>query len=274
MSDMVLPPSFEVKRNKIIIPGMTGCFKIMHITDAHVSPDSPLDPEELREKAAEKRKSAILGKTGLSHEENLNILIEYGKSEGCELFVFSGDVMAFPSEGIVEYLLPIIKATGEYIFVPGNHEGGADKFPGYSSLMKQVVPGFEVREYPFFKVIGLDNNGGRLDEAAWEILKTSLLGDKPIILVQHRPITVEPLLTEFREIHKNVGFYFFGHKDNGYERREEIFELLRDKDTSLAAVLAGHLHIGHEDNYPNGVPQYVTAPAFEGGARIIEIKGE
>ena len=274
MEKTVLPTSFEVKREELVIPGMTGSFKIMHITDAHVSPDSPLDPDEVRERAAEKRSGALGGKTGLSYEENLDILMEYGKSEGCDLFVFSGDMMAFSSAGIVEYLLPIISSSGEYIFVPGNHEEGARKYPGYSSLMTEVAPGLQIKEFPFFDVIGLDNNGGRLDESAYKTLKSRLLGDKPIILVQHRPVTAEPLLSDFREIHKNVGFYFFGYKDNGYESREELLRLLREEKTALAAVLAGHLHIGHEDLYDNGVPQYVTAPAFGGGARMIIIEGE
>jgi hypothetical protein len=45
-------------------------------------------------------------------------------------------------------------------------------------------------------------------------------------------------------------------------------------DSPVVAILAGHAHFPHRDVLEHGIVQIIAAPAYEGNATIIEIKGQ
>ena len=49
-------------------------------------------------------------------------------------------------------------------------------------------------------------------------------------------------------------------------------EVCLNENTPVVAVLAGHVHIEWQENFPNGVPQYVTLVGFDGGCSFIKLK--
>ena len=53
----------------------------------------------------------------------------------------------------------------------------------------------------------------------------------------------------------------------------ECSQLLRTGPSqNVAGIFCGHVHFPHVDAYREGRWQYVTAPGFEGGYRVIELK--
>ena len=58
------------------------------------------------------------------------------------------------------------------------------------------------------------------------------------------------------------------------ENAKAYHRLLTEEHTQLQAVIAGHLHLAHTDIFPNGVPQFISAPCLAGYAAIIDFVSE
>lgn len=125
---MKQPEKYKIEQKTLVIPGLKNRYRILQISDSHISYTSELDDEATREKA--KKMTAIwtgVG-NGFSQLENFDNLIDYGHEIGCDLFVFAGDMIDFTSQGNVHKIFRAYKKPGNYLAVPGNHETGEDYY--------------------------------------------------------------------------------------------------------------------------------------------------
>ena len=50
-------PRFHIDRDTLIVDGLSRSYRLMHMSDSHMSPDSPLDDEPTRARAAKQRET-------------------------------------------------------------------------------------------------------------------------------------------------------------------------------------------------------------------------
>lgn len=264
--------AMRLDRDTLIIPGLSRTYRILQITDSHMSPDSPLDSDEEREKAAKHRDIWMQHGNGLTQEANFEAFAALAKEEAVDLSVLCGDMTDFPSPGTAAEGVKCYETLGRYLYVPGNHEQGI-RFPAYYAAATGGNPALQTTEVGELLFVGVDNGCHTVSDEVMDELERLLHGDKPVILVHHIPVDCETLHPAAVDYWQDVTYFLFGLSGNG-ENIDRYNRLIREEHTQLRAVFAGHLHFDHVDVFENGVPQYVAAPCLAGYGRLVEIKGE
>ncbi|MBQ4618037.1 MAG: metallophosphoesterase [Clostridia bacterium] len=271
MLDVTKDARFRIDRDTLVIDGLQRSYRLFQLSDSHMSPDSPLDTDEHREKAAHLREVWMQHGNGLSQEDNFRALTAYGRSLQCDRFLFAGDMTDFPSPGTASVAKTMFDEAGAYLYTPGNHEQ-AFRFPSYFEAIANGDPAFQVTELEELRLVAVDNAAHGVPDRVIEALTDVLYGDKPVILLQHTPLDC-PTLRPFAEDYwQDVTYFLFGLPGEG-DNIDTYVRLLTKEKTQLKAVVAGHLHLSHVDTFENGVTQFVSAPCLAGYARVIDIQG-
>ncbi len=264
--------SLHIDRDTLIIDGLQHTYRIMQLSDAHMSPDSPLDSDENRQKAAHLREVWMKHGNGLPQEDNFHRLCAVGKEEAVDLFAFAGDMTDFPSIGTAAAGRALYEKAGEYLYVLGNHEGGEAHYPLYEAATGGD-PAVQVKDVGELRFVGVDNASHTVSDRALQTLADVLYGDKPVIVVHHTPLDAATLRPAAVAYWQDVSYFLFG--EAGMDDNAAAYaRLLSQEKTRLVAVLSGHLHLAHADMLENGVMQYVSAPCLAGYGRILTIKGK
>ena len=104
-----------------------------------------------------------------------------------------------------------------YMYVLGNHES-IDDIPDGHLLEKAKEP-VQILELEDMLIFGLDNSLQTVTKAQNEALKNALLGEKPLLIVMHSPITTEGNKADIDR--------YGGHFRFNYEGApEEVFEFV------------------------------------------------
>ncbi len=271
MIDVSRDPRFRVEQETIVIKGLQKPFRIMQLSDAHLSLDSPLDSDEVRQKAAHQREVWFSHGNGLSQEENFRLLTAYGRERDVDLFLYPGDMMDFPSVGTAAAAIELMNEAGDYVFAPGNHEY-AERFDYYDAAT-DGSPAFHTRDCGEFVIVSVNNAAHTCPTDVLEKLRAVLYGDKPVILLEHTPIDCDTLHPAAVAYWQDPTYFLFGCPGGG-ENIEAFISLVTKEKTQLKAVICGHMHFDHVDVFENGVPQLISAPCLAGYARLITVKGE
>lgn len=262
---------FRVVRETLTIDGLNNTYRFMQLSDSHMSPDSPLDSDEDRQKAAKLREIWMGHGNGLTQEENFLSLTAYGRQQEVDLFVYAGDMTDFPSVGTAAEAKTMYDAAGPYFYAPGNHEQ-AFRFPAFFEAATNGDPAFQVMELGELRLVAVDNAAHSVPDRVMDRLKAVLYGDKPVILLHHTPIDCDTLHPDAERYWEDLTYFLFGLPGAG-ENVDEYIRLLTKETTQLKAILAGHLHYDHVDTFENGVTQYISAPCLAGFGRILDIRG-
>lgn len=263
---------FRIDRETLIIPGLTRTYRFMQLSDSHLSPDSPLDTDEIRRKAAHQREVWLAHGNGIDLEEDFRALAAVGRDEKVDLFLLAGDMTDFPSPGTAhEAAILFQKELGDYFYVPGNHEAGI-RFPDYYTALTNGNPAVQVREFDELTLIGIDNGLHTVTDEAINTLERVAHGDKPVVLLHHVPVDCETLHPAAQTFWEDPTYFLFGAPGGG-ENVERYIDLVSREENAIKAVIAGHMHYDHIDVFENGVTQYISAPTLGGYGRILEIKG-
>lgn len=269
MIDITTDARFRIEHETLHIDGLKNTYRLMQLSDSHLNPDSPLDSDEHREKAAHLREVWMKHGNGIPAEDNFDALVAYGKDCQTDMFMLAGDMTDFPSVGTADEGKKLYDQTGAYLYAPGNHEQ-AHRFPAYYTAATNGDPSFQVIELDELRLVAVDNAAHSVPDAVIEKLEAVLHGDKPVILLHHTPVECESLLPDAIAYWQDVTYFMFGRPGNG-ENIERYVDLLTKQKTQLRAVIAGHLHLSHVDTFENGVTQYISAPCLAGYGRIIDI---
>jgi len=265
-------PRFHIDRSTLSVDGLQRTYRILHLSDAHMNPDSPLDSDEARSKAAEHREVWMRHGNGITQEENFRRLVAFGKQEQADLFVFAGDMTDFPSPGTAAAGKALYDTAGNYLYVIGNHEGVKEHY----ALFEPATNGnplVQVKDLGELRIVGVDNASHTVDKAVLDTLCDVLYGDKPVIIVHHTPLSTPTLRPDAIAYWQDISYFLFGEQGLD-ENAKEYVRLLTAEHTQLRAVLCGHLHIAHADTFENGVVQYISAPALTGYGHLLTITGK
>ena len=261
---------FMLDEQTLTIPGLTRTYTLVHVSDAHLCPDAETDTPEQRAKSAKGRQMWATP-SGAAQEEMLLAARAYAAEIGADLFCCTGDMInaCYPSNFAV--LRDCLIGCDHLLYAPGNHE----ETPVHRADVNTAYPndlGFRVCDLGEIIVAAVDNSTHSIADADYARLKALLAGDKPVILTQHVPLDQPDLCIEGGKKWRDLSYFIFGRSGN-WEKKDDYYDLLTGRQTALRAVLCGHLHITHLENFPNGVPQYVAAPCFTGYMRVLTIKG-
>lgn len=152
-----------------------------------------------------------------------------------------------------------------YMYVLGNHES-IDDIPDGHLLEKAKAP-VQILELEDMLIFGLDNSLQTVTREQNESLKNALLGEKPLLIVMHTPITTEGNKADI----ERYGGHFRFNYEGAPEEVLEFVEILKQNASKILAVLAGHLHFASNSEIAPGLMQYVSSQGVLGHINRFEI---
>lgn len=268
------------------VAGLTGTYTFLHITDMHVCAWQDVSPE--RREACRIREEHFSGE-GMTSRERMPHLFAYGEAIRADRMLLTGDMIDFPSPSGVATLKDCIRSCGvPSVYAVGNHDWSyADDYISpyarahYLPQLEDISGGctdFHYEEVGELIVAAMDNALDRVSDRAMEGFSAVCRMGKPIILIMHIPLTMDSLHGPTaamwgRDICMGPGGV--GYDREGEENVRRLYRMVALEPSPVVAVVAGHIHFGHEDTLPNGVPQLVTELAARNGAcRVITVKGK
>ena len=273
----------------VVIPGLTGEFKFLHVTDTHVSAFSDADQKKwtaTRIQYNTARRNSFMA-DGLFAEERFPLLFDYADEIGADGMFLTGDLIDFPSEKNIALLYENInRVKAKSIFCLGNHDWNYadDYMTGNSVTVNRPLfndltngdPYFSYAEYDGFIVAAIDNSSDVVTQETVDKFLSLYGKNKPIILLLHVPFHVDTLAPDVKKAWGNRNITMGpGAMGSDWGSVQQLYNAVCvAEDTPVVAVFAGHVHFNHEDVFPNGVPQYVTSTGYTGDCRVVTVKGD
>ena len=270
------------------IPGLTGEYKFVHISDSHVSAFSDADQKSwtsARVQYNTARRNSFMA-DGLYAEERFPLLFDYAAEIGADGMFLTGDLIDFPSQKNIALLYEnVSRFNGKSIFCLGNHDWNYsdDYMTGNSVVTNRPLfndltsgdPYFSYVEYDGFIVAAIDNSSDVVTQETVDKFFALYEKNKPIILLLHVPLHAETLAPDVKKVWggRNITMGI-GAMGSDWGSVQQLYtSVCLDEDTPVVAVFAGHVHFNHEDTFPNGVPQYITSTGYTGDLRVVTVKG-
>jgi len=269
------------------IPGLTGEFKFLHITDTHVSAFSDADKKSWTTTRLQYNtaRRAAFAADGLLAEERFPLLFDYADEIGADGLFLTGDLIDFPSEKNLALLYEnVSRIKGKSIFCLGNHDWNYsdDYMTGNSVAVNRLLfndltggdPCFSYAEYEGFIVAAIDNSSDAVTQETVDKFLALYEKNKPIILLLHVPFHVDTLAPDVMKVWGGRNITMGpGAMGSDWGSVQQLYNAVCiDEDTPVVAVFAGHVHFNHEDVFPNGIPQYVTSTGYTGDCRVVTVK--
>lgn len=268
----------------IPVRGLTRAYTFLHVTDLH---SSRFTDEEAASMPRNRLDYITARRRDWGYEilteDRMPAFFEYADSIGADAVLMTGDMLDFPSDGNVKLLYDCVEsAKTPCVFTPGNHDWSfADDYhTTYAETVQMPkLAGLcrgdtlcNVVEYPDLILCALDNCRDYVTEEAVRRLIALEGKGKPIVLMMHIPLRAETLDADTVAYwRRNLTMGPHGLHEWDANVRILYREAAERPDSPVALVVAGHIHIHHEDKLPNGVPQVVTAVANTGACRVIRL---
>lgn len=277
-----------IHEETVSVPGLTSPYKIIFLSDTHISLCDERD-SSLREKAAE-RYEASRSQNGTAAEDTFQQLMNYVKAQNPDLLILGGDILDSAMFASIDFVKEELEATGvPYLFTTGNHdfEYGSEYFTpeAYSvylprlNELRNTDTDYQILETDGFTIFSVDDKGSQVSEEALEAFLSLEASGKPVLLVTHVPI--EPIESDdLCMLTKQV----WGEDANGNSKvlmgygacipnettTNFINEVCAD-DSPVFLVLAGHIHFYHKDTLGPNTTQITTGAGYEGELLNITI---
>ena len=249
----------EFIHKELQISGLTGEYRIMHITDAHiVKMDSRDDSVVIVDDGphhgkvlshfGEKRYNHFIV-DGIPSDQRFERMIDNICAEpGCaDLIIFTGDILDFFTEAAVEFLTAqLARLPIPYVFVIGNHD--SIFFPdGEEKTRKRFAHlcngNTELQKYKLgeLAIIGIDNARDRYTDHGLDALKEALKGERFVILCQHIPLSTEGYhVSAMAAAGRDLGLGGQGLcVDDSWK---EVFALITASESPIKALFCGDCH--------------------------------
>ena len=272
----------------VVIPGLTGEYKFLHVTDSHVSAFSDADQKKwtaARIQYNTARRNSFMA-DGLYAEERFPLLFDYANEIKADGMFLTGDLIDFPSEKNIALLYENVgRFTGKSIFCLGNHDWNYsdDYMTGNSVTVNRPLfndltggdPYLSYVEYDEFMVVAVDNSSDVVTDDTVNKFMALCERGKPIILLLHVPLHADTLAPDVKKAwggrNITMGPGAMGSDWGSVQRFYNAVAV--DENSPVVAVFAGHVHFNHEDTLPNGITQYVTSTGYTGDCRVVTVKG-
>ena len=260
-------------------------FKLMHVTDTHITCPDETDEERII-LLAEKRKRRY------PFSENILTETEILSKKENALPVITGDMMDCFSNGSAKRIKQFTEHT-DCLFTAGNHDfrifGGMEyDVPSSREKNLKAVSSLFKNDIRFFSeiingvnIVGINNGYYRFEEFQLELLKKEIDKGLPVILSMHVPLYTEEcydLMVTGKRTYASLVCVpeekMEIYPPERYEQQKEdkitrkMYDYILSQDI-IKLVICGHVHKNFEAVLPNGVPQLITGTDT---ARILTVK--
>lgn len=282
----------NIDKYEIVIPGISKEYNLLFLTDNHmVLPETEASQEIMD--YSDQRLAQFTEETGIvSSDQFLSWISSSGEWE-LDALLLGGDIIDSPSPANISYLNDSLKQLEiPYIYAPGNHDwtypweymtekGKEEYLPLLSPYMVSVKnefsknTAFHTLEFDDFIIAAINNSDNQIPPEALEEYKKIAEKGKPVLLLLHVPFYTQPLLDKTSSVWQNSVVLGGGIHGGVYPNdvSAEFIGLITAKDSPVAAVLAGHVHLS-DISYIQGekeILQITGDAGFKGKGTIIHI---
>jgi DNA repair exonuclease SbcCD nuclease subunit len=270
---------------QIAVPNLSRAVRVLHLTDAHVCQPDGDSPH--REKCLARRAKW----PAEGHEARFEALLNQAQNSDVDLLLLTGDIVDFPAKQSIDWVRYCLEKCGKpWLYVPGNHDW---YFPGQApdaalrrAQYERLAPLFPAGEPSLIyrhelhglQFLCVDNSTYQINREQLQFARESLQSGLPTVLLIHIPITQsllrEPTIAKWRDamlmgehLEESRRAMWGWEKDN--PATFEFIELMQHAP-NLVAIFCGHVHFSHEETFSESAVQFVGAPGFEGGCRVVD----
>jgi predicted MPP superfamily phosphohydrolase len=261
-----------VYKDRLTINGVSPK-RFIHLSDAHLSYAYPTDSKE--DIAFSERQAVLWGTEGRKAFENFEDFIDLTKKTSPDALILTGDIIDYYHPSSISYLTKKLKELPiGPLYVYGNHEGASYHehipdtkihYPEYFHLMGEN-PSFWVKDYGDLLIVGLDNSQREIIKEQFAFLSEQMERGIPIILLMHVPIITKDILPIVEKKWKNSNNewkdYFLLGTENQSTQVKRFCQLITKPNSSICAIMAGHVHVASKGEFLPGKQQYTAAPGI------------
>ena len=272
--------------HKLSLPWLRRTYRILHVTDVHVSTAYPDEPEYFRKEAELRGGTYFPPEGGYSAATRFPLFFRKARELGADCVLLTGDIIDFASRSNLDILSGTLKeAKIPAVYCLGNHDWSSMydyHTPGQRALNRETAaktsgtdelplsPHYRLEDMGEFLIFAFDNTEDRVATEVAEVAETVLRGGKPVLLACHVPFISPTLIRPTFDYWKNVFLIGEGGlKPDAATKR--FIELAYAPESPVFAVAAGHIHFDHEDKLTDRIIQFTTAEGHRGACGIIEL---
>lgn len=123
MNDPATAPVRESVRHRVVLPGIDRTYRLMHVTDVHVSTAYPEESEDFRKEAELRGGTYFPPSGGYSAAERFPLFFKEAEKLGVDGVLLTGDIIDFASRSNIDILTQTLKNTPvKAVYCLGNHD--------------------------------------------------------------------------------------------------------------------------------------------------------
>ena len=213
-------------------------------------------------------------------------------TQDLDLLALTGDIIHFPSPAPVEFVIEQLTQLGvPAIYTSGNHDVHYTDEPVNAEIrltrlaalqpLHNGDPDCNARDIGGIRFVSVDNSVPQLSRKQVDFVKAQLQQGQLTVLLFHWPLSLPTLRDAVIEMLGSplmMGDPDWSTQSRGVwqvsEDTPETLEFVEAVTTApnVVAVFCGHVHFAHADAINTRAVQYVGAPGFEGGRRLVEFQ--
>jgi 3',5'-cyclic AMP phosphodiesterase CpdA len=287
--------SFTDDSAVIRLEGLTRPVRMLHLTDTHLRFYDERDGERFQGCVEYTKRIEEYHRergTEPDPEKPFRQSMALAATQDLDLLALTGDIIHFPSPASVEFVIEQITQLGvPAIYTSGNHDVHYTDEPVNAEIrltrlaalqpLHNGDPDCNARDIGGIRFVSVDNSVPQLSRKQVDFVKAQLQQGQPTVLLFHWPLSLPTLRDAVIEMLGSPPM--MGDPDWSTQSRvawqvsedtTETLEFVEAVTTApnVVAVFCGHVHFAHADAINTRAVQYVGAPGFEGGRRLVEFQ--
>ena len=287
--------SFTDDSAVIRLEGLTRPVRMLHLTDTHLRFYDERDGERFQGCVEYTKRIEEYHRergTEPDPEKPFRQSMALAATQDLDLLALPGDIIHFPSPASVEFVIEQITQLGvPAIYTSGNHDVHYTAEPVNAEIrltrlaalqpLHNGDPDCNARDIGGIRFVSVDNSVPQLSRKQVDFVKAQLQQGQPTVLLFHWPLSLPTLRDAVIEMLGSPPM--MGDPDWSTQSRvawqvsedtPETLEFVEAVTTApnVVAVFCGHVHFAHADAINTRAVQYVGAPGFEGGRRLVEFQ--
>ena len=284
--------NINVINKEIKIPGLKRTYRILHVTDAHITLWDERDEDTVitdgshagKKLASEfgARRARHFTVDGVSTNDNFAALCDSLKAAGpsfADVVVFTGDILDFYTDAAFEFMVENIeKLPMPYMFVMGNHD---EIFSSHSKeftldrFAKLCGGSYKIQKFKLgeLTLVGSYNAHYAYSVETLELIAAAIKDEDNVLMFQHVPINTPSIenFTEENGLHNIV----IGAKDcqNKGNSRELIMNLIDRDGSPVRALICGDSHYNYSGPLTDSISQHVSPLLRDFPPVLFTVKG-
>ncbi|MBO5076187.1 MAG: metallophosphoesterase [Clostridia bacterium] len=281
--------------HRLCLPWLKRTYRILHVTDVHVSTAYPDEPEFFRKEAELRGGVYFPPEGGYSAATRFPLFFRKARELDADCVLLTGDIIDFASRSNLDILSETLAdAPVRPVYCLGNHDWSsmydyhapgqraliAERFTGIVNRNAGTTaagtpalppsPHYRLEDLGEFLIFAFDNTEDRVAPEVTEAAEDVLTGTKPVLLACHIPFISPTLVEPTFDYWKHV--LLIGEGGIAPDAATRYFmELMYAPSSPVFAVAAGHIHFDHEDKLSDNIIQFTTAEGHRGDCGLIEL---